>query len=124
MAEIIDLFSICCFLIFCRLLCFPIAPVLEVEEGQIWTEFADSSVAVTDTVERFRFVGINATDAFVAAFRFGLLGGSAITMLVVGNSIGTAKSLLNSVDCFGGAVDSCLLGFVGIRTRRARVTFE
>ena len=83
MAEIIDLFSICCFLIFCRLLCFPIAPVLEVEGGQVWTEFADSSDAVTDTVERFRFVGIDATDAFVAAFRFGLLGGSAITMHVV-----------------------------------------
>ena len=124
MAEIVDLFSICCFLIFCCLLCFPFAPVLEVEGRQIWIEFADSSDAVTDTVESFRFVGVNATDAFVAAFQFGVLGGSAITMLVVGNSIGTAKALLNSVGCFGGAVDSCLLGFVGIRTRKARVTFE
>ena len=111
-------------MIFCRLLCFPIAPVLEVEGGQVWIEVADSSDAVTDTVERLRFVGINATDAYVAAFRFGLLGGAAITMLVVGISIGTAKLLLNSVGCFGGAVDSCLLGFVGIRTRKARVTFE
>ena len=84
MAEIIDLFSICCVLIFCRLFCFPIAPVLEVVGGQVWTEIADSSDSVTDTEERFRFVGINATDAFVATFRFGLLGGSAITMLVLG----------------------------------------
>ena len=109
---------------FCRLLCFPIAAVLEVVGGQVWIGVTDSSDSVVDIAERLLFERSNATDAFVAAFLFGLAGGSAITMLEVGNPIGTARSLLDSVGWFGGAVDCCLLGFVGILTRRARVTLE
>ena len=107
---------------FCRLLCFPIAAVLGVVGGQVWIGFTDSSDSVVDIAERFLLEGSNATDAFVAAFLFGLLGGSGITILEVGNPIGTARSLLDSVGWFGGAVDCCFLGFVGILTRRARVT--
>ena len=92
--------------------------------GQVCTDVAESSDSVTEGVERFRFEGISATEAFVAALHFGLLGGSAITIEVDGISIGTAKSLPIPVGCFGGAVDNSLFGLVGIRTRRARVTLE
>ena len=92
--------------------------------GQVCTDVTDSSDSVTDGVDRFRFTGINAAEAFVAALRFGLLGGSAITIEVDGISIGTAKSLLISVGCFGGAVIIDLFGLAGIRTRRARVKLE
>ena len=83
-----------------------------------------SSDSVTEGVDRCRFDGISAADAFVAALRFGLLGGSAITIEVDGTSIGTAKSLVIFVGCFGGAVVIVLFGLVGIRTRRARATLE
>ena len=52
---------------------------------------------MADIAERFLFEGSSATDAFVAAFLFGLLGGSAITILGVGNPIGTARSLFDYV---------------------------
>ena len=124
MAEIIDLFRICCCLMTCLLLFLALTPGLDVVGGQVCTDVTDSSDSVTEGVDRFGFTGCNATEAFVAALRFGLLGGSAITIEVDGISIGTAKSLLISVGCFGGAVIIDLFGLVGIRTRRARVTLE
>ena len=96
MAEIIDLFCICCCLMICLLLFLAITPRLDVVGGQVCTDVTDSSDSVIEGVERFRFKGINAAEAFVAALRFGLLGGSAITIEVNGISIGTAKSPLIS----------------------------
>ena len=108
----------------CLLLFLATTPGLDDVGGQVCTEVMDSSDSVTEVVDRFRFDGINAAEAFVAALRFGLLGGSAITIEVDGISIGTAKSLLVSVGCIGGAVDDDLFGLVRIRIRRARVTLE
>ena len=104
----------------CLLLFLAITPGLDVVEGQVCTDVTDSPDSVAEGVERFRFKGINAAEAFVAALRLGLLGGSAITIEVDGISIGAAKSLLVSAGCFGGAVIIDLFGLVGIRTRRAR----
>ena len=98
-----------------------LATGLDVVGGQVSTDVTDSSDSVTEGVDRFRFNGIKAAEAFVAALRFGLLGGSAITIEVDGISIGTAKSFLICVGCFGGAVVIDLFGLVGILTRRARV---
>ena len=97
---------------------------LDVVGGQVCTDVTDSSDSVTEGVDRFRFNGINAAEAFVEALRFGLLSGSAITIEVDGISIGTAKSLLICVGCFGGAVVIDLFGLVGIQNRRARVTLN
>ena len=108
----------------CVLLFLAITPGLDVLGGQVCTDVTDSSDSVTEGVERFRFKGINAAEAFVAALRLGRLGGSAITIDVDGIYIGTAKSLLISAGCFGDAVITDLFGIVGIRTRRARVTLE
>ena len=58
------------------------------------------------------FNGFSAAEALVAAFRFGLLGGSAVTMDDDGISIGTAKSLVNSAGGFGGVVITVRFGFV------------
>ena len=124
MAEINDLFWVCCCLMICLFLFLAITPGLDVAGGQVCTDVTDSSDLVTEGVERFRFKGIDAAEAFVADLRLGLLGGSAITIEVDGISIGTAKSLLISAGCFGGAVVIDLFGLVGIRTRRARVTLE
>ena len=108
----------------CLLLFLAITPGLDIEGGQVCTDLTDSSDSVTEGVERFGFKGINAAEAFVAALRLGLLGGSAITIEVDGISIGTAKSLLISAGWFAGAVFIDPFGLVGIRTRRARVTLE
>ena len=108
----------------CLLLFLAITPGLDVVGGQVCTDVTDSSHSVIEGVERFRFKRINAAEAFVAALRLGLLAGSAITIEVDGISIGTAKSLLISAGCFGGAVIIHLFGLVGIHTRRARVTLE
>ena len=99
-------------------------PGLDVVGGQVCTDVTDSSDLVTEGVDRFRFDGIIAAEAFVAALRLGLLGGSAMTIEVDGISIDTAKSLLISLGCIGGAVDDDIFGLVGIRIRRARVTRE
>ena len=99
-------------------------PGLDVVGGQVCTDVTDSSNSVTEGVDRFRFNGIKAAEFFVAALRFGLLGGSAITIEVDGISIGTAKSFLICVGFFGGAVVIDLFGLVVIRTRKARVTLE
>ena len=108
----------------CLLLFLAYTPGLDVVGGQVCTDVTDSSHSVTEGVDRFLFNGINAAEAYVAALRFGLLGGSAITIDVDGISIVTAKSLLISLGCFGGAVVINLFGLVGIRNRGARVTFE
>ena len=108
----------------CLLLFLATTPGLDVVGGQVCTDVTDSSDSVTEGVEHFRFKGINAAEAFVAALRLGLLGGSAITIEVDGISIGTAKSFHISAGCFGGAVIIDLFGLVGIRARRARVTLE
>ena len=117
MAEIIDLFCICCCLMIGLLLFLATTPGMDIVGGQVCTDVTDSSDSVTEGVDRFRFNGISAADAFVAALRFGLLGGSAITIEVDGISIGNAKSFLICVGCFGGAVVIDLFGLVGIRTR-------
>ena len=124
MAEIIDLFCICFCLMICLLLFLAYTTGLDVVGGQVCTDVTDSSDSVTEGVDRFRFNGISAAEAFVAALRFALLGGSAITTEVDGFSIGTAKLLVISVGCFSGAVVIVLFGLVCIRTRRARVTLE
>ena len=108
----------------CLRLFLAITPGLDVVGGQVCTDVTDSSDSVTEGVERFRFKGIHAAESFVAALRFGLLGGSAITIEIDGISIGTAKSLLISAGCFGGAVVIDIFDLVGVRTRRARVTLE
>ena len=87
--------------------------------GQVCTDAIDSSDSVTEGVERCLFNGFSAAEALVAAFRFGLLGGSAITMDVDGISIGTAKSLVTSAGGFGGAVITVRFGFVVNLTRGA-----
>ena len=120
----INLFWICVCLIICLLLFREGALELEVVGGQICTGAIDSYDSVTEGVEHCLFNGFNAAEALVAAFRFGLLGGSAITMDDYGISTGMAKSLVTSVGGFVGAVITVRFGFVGIRTRRARVTFE
>ena len=97
---------------------------LEAVGGQVYTDASDSSDSVNEGVERCLFKGFSAAETLVAAFRFGLLGVSTITMDVDGISIGTEKSLVTSAGGFGGAVITVRFGFVGIRTRRARVTFE
>ena len=124
MAEIIDLFWIGCCLLICLLLFLAITPGLDVVGGQVSTDVMNSSDLLTEGVERFRFKGINAAEAFVAALRLGLIDGSAITIEVDGISIGTAKSLFISAGCFGGAVVIDHFDLVGIRIRRARVTLE
>ena len=120
----IDLFWICVCLIICLLLFREGALELEAADGQICTDAIDSSDAVTEGVERCLFDGFSAAEALVAAFRFGLLEGSTISMDDDGISIGTAKSLVTFCGGFGGAVITVRFGFVGISTRRARVTFE
>ena len=120
----IDLFLICVCLINCLLLFCEGALELEAVDGQICTDEIDSSDAVTGGVESCLFNGFSAVEALVAAFRFGLLGGSAISMDGDGISVGTAKSLATSAGGIGGAVITVRFGFVGIRTPRARVTFE
>ena len=120
----IDLFWICVCLIICLLLFREDALELDKLDGQICTDAIDSSDAVTEGVERCLSDGFSAAEALVAAFRFGLLEGSAISMDDDGISIGTAKSLVTSAGGFGGAVITVRFGFVGIRTGRARVTFE
>ena len=119
-----DLFWICVCLIICLLLFREGALELEAVDGQFCTDPIDSSDAVTEGVERCLFAGFSAAEAWAAAFRFGLLGGFAILMDDDGIPIGTAKSLVTSAGGFGGAVINVCFGLVGIRTRRARVTFE
>ena len=97
---------------------------LEVLGGQVWTDAKDSSDSVVDGEDHFLFNGCSAAVALVAAFLFGLVGGSAITIDVNGSSIGSAKSPVSAVDGGGGAVMTVLLGFVGMRTLSALVTFE
>ena len=119
-----DLFWICVCSIICLLLLREGALELEAVDGQFCTDAIDSSDAATKGVVRCLFDGFNSAEAWVAAFRFGLLGGSAISMDDDGIPIGTEKSLVNSAGGFGGAVITVCFGLVGIRTRRARVTFE
>ena len=120
----IDLLWICVCLISCLLLFLEGALELEAVGGQTCTGAIDSSDSVSEGVEHCLFNGFSAAEALVAAFRFGLLGGSAITTDDYGISIGTAKSLVTSAGGFGVAVITVRFGFAGIRTRRARVTFE
>ena len=108
----------------CLLLFLVYTPGLDVVGGQVCTDVNDSSDSVTEGIDGFRFNGISAAEAFVAALRFGLLGGSPITIEVDGISIGTAKLLVISVGCFSDAVVIVLFGLVGIRTRRALATLE
>ena len=119
-----DLFWICVCLIICLLLLREGALELEAVDGQFCTDAIDASDAVTEGVERCLFDGFIAAEAWVAAFRFGLLGGSVISMDDNGIPIGTAKSLVTSAGGFGGAVITVCFGLGGVRTRRARVTFE
>ena len=64
--------------------------------GQVCTEASDLSDSVTEGVERCLFSGFSAAVVFVAAFRLGLVGGSAITIDVDGISIDGAKSHVTS----------------------------
>ena len=116
-----DLFWICVCLIICLLLFCKGALELEAVDGQFCTDAIDLSDAVTEGVERCLFHGFSAAEALVAAFRFGLLGSSAISMDDDGIPIGTTKSLVTSAGGFGGAVITVWFGLVGICTRRARV---
>ena len=52
----------------------------EVVGGHVWTDANDSSDSVIDGEDLFLFNGCIAADALVAAFLFGLEGGSAITI--------------------------------------------
>ena len=87
--------------------------------GQVCTEASDSSDSVIKGVERCLFSRFIAAVAFVADYRLGLVGGSAITIDVDGISIGGRE-----IACYFYAVITVRLGFVGIRTLSARVTFE
>ena len=71
--------------------------------GHVWTDANDSSDSAIDGEDLFLFNGCIAADALVAAFLFGLEGGSAITVDVNGSSIGGAKSLRFSEGGCGGA---------------------
>ena len=86
---------------------------LEAVGGQVCTDASDSSDSVTEGVECCLFNGFSAAEALVAAFRFGPLGGSAITMDVGGISIGTAKSLVTSAAGSGGVVITVPFWFCG-----------
>ena len=119
-----DLFWICVCLIICLLLFCEGALELEAVDGQFCTDAIDSSDAVTEGVERCLFERFSAAEALVAAYRFGLQGGSAIPMDDDGIPVGSAKSVDTSAGGFGGAVITVCFCFVGICTRRARVTFE
>ena len=120
----IDLFCICTCLISCLRLLRKGAVELEFVGGQVRTDAKDSSDSVIDGEDRFLFNGCSAAVALVAAFLFGLVGGYAITIDVNGSSIGGAKSTMSAVGGCGGAVMTVLLGFVGMRTLSALVTFE
>ena len=106
-----DLFWICVCLIICLLLFREGAPELEAVDGQICPDAIDSSDAVTEGIERCLFDGFSAAEALVAAFLFGLLEASAISMDDDGISIGIAKSLATSAGGFGGAVITVRFGF-------------
>ena len=72
--------------------------------GQISVDASDSSDSVTDGDERLRFCeGCKASVAFVIAFHFGRVGGSANTIDVCGRTIGSATSVTISLGCRGGA---------------------
>ena len=105
----------------CRLLLREGALEPDAVGGQVCTEASISSDSVAEGVGRCLFSGFSAV---VAAFRLGLVGGSAITIDVDGISIGGAKLHGTSTGCFGGAVITVRLGFVIIRTLSDRVTFE
>ena len=93
--------------------------------GHVWTDANDLSDSVIDGEDLFLFDnGCNAAVALVAAFLFGLDGGSAITIDVNGSSIGGAKSHKFSEGGCGGAGNTVLLGSVGILTLSALVTLE
>ena len=77
-----------------------------------------------DGEDGFSFNRCSAAVTLVAVFLFGLVGGSAITIDEKGSSIGGAKSHMSSVGGCGGAVMTVLLGFVGMRTLSALLTFE
>ena len=67
-------------------------------------EAKDSSDSVIDGEDLFLFcVGWKDSVALVAAFLFGRVGGSAITIDVSGSSIGGAKSVTFSFGGSGGA---------------------
>ena len=83
----------------------------EVVGGHVWTDANDSSDSAIDGEDLFLFNGCIAADALVAAFLFGLEGGSAITIDVNKSPIGGAKSLRFSEDGCGGAGTTVLLGF-------------
>ena len=96
----------------------------EVVGGHVWTDANDLSDSVIDGENLFLFNGCIAAVALVAAFLYGLDGGSAITIDVTGSSVGGAKSLRFSEGDCGGAGTTVLLGFVGVLTLSALVTLE
>ena len=70
------------------------AEVNDTVGGQVCVDADDSSDSVTDGEEYLPFYeGCKASVTFVAAFRFGRVGGFAITIDVCGNTIGGAKSV-------------------------------
>ena len=92
---------------------------------QVCLDAIDSSNSVIDGDERLHFcVGCKASMAFVAAFRFSRVGGSAITIDVFGKSNGGANSVTVSVGGCGGAGMIVFFGFVGMRTRSVLDTLE
>ena len=97
----------------------------DVVGGHNWTDANDSSDSVIDGEDLLLFDnGCIAAVALVAAYLFGLDGGSAFAIDVNGSSIGGAKSLRFPEGGCGGAGTTVLLGFVGILTLSALVTLE
>ena len=92
---------------------------------QVCVDASDSSDYVKDGDERLYLRDVCKTSlAFEAAFRFGRVDGSAITLDVCCRVIGGAKSVTVFVDGCGGAGTIVIFCFVGMRTRNALETFE
>ena len=120
-----DFFCICCCLIICLRFCLVGAEVDDTVGGQVCVDASDSSDCLMDGDERLRLCDCcKASVAFVAAFGFGFVGGSAITIDVCGRTICEAKSITVSIGGCSGTRTIVLFGFVSMRTRNALQTFE
>ena len=120
-----DLFCICCCLISCLRFCLEGAEVDDTVGGQVCVDASDSSDSVIDGDERLRLCdACKASLAFEAAFRFGSVGGSAISIDVCGRVNGGAKLVTVSVGGCGGAGTAVFFGFVSMRVRNALETFQ
>ena len=120
-----DLFCICCCLIIWLRFRLEGAEVDDTVGGQVCVDASDSSDSVIGGDTRLRLCdGCKASVAVEAAFCFGRVGGSAITIDVCGRVIGGAKSVTVYVGGCGGAGTIVFFGFVGMHTRNTLETFE